>query len=50
MIVDKIITLKRNIGRPLPKCCDIISKLILKKDNTKANTTIRKTNRLIKEL
>ena len=50
MIVDKLITLKRNIERSLPKSHIIISKLIVRTDNTKANTTIRKTNRLIKEL
>ena len=48
MIVDKLITLKRNIEGSLPKCRVIISKLIVRTDNTKANTTIRKTNRLIK--
>ena len=50
MIVDKLITLKRNIEGSLPKSCVIISKLIARADKTKANTTIRKTNRLIKEL
>ena len=49
-IVDKLITLKRNIEGSLPKCCTIISKLIVRTDNTKANTTIRNTNILIKEL
>ena len=48
MIVDKLITLKRNIEGSLTKCRVIISKLIVRTDNTKANTTIRKTNRLIK--
>ena len=50
MIVDKLITLKQNIEGSLPKYRVIISKLIVRTDNTKANTTIRKTNRLIKEL
>ena len=50
MIVDKLITLKRNIEGSLPKCRVIISKLIVRTDNTKANTTIRNTNRLIKQL
>ena len=49
MIVDKLITLKRNIEGSLPKCRVITSELIVRTDNTKANTTIRKTNRLIKE-
>ena len=47
MIVDKLITLKQNIERSLPKCRVIISNLIVRTDNTKANYTIRKTNRLI---
>ena len=50
MIVDKLITLKRNIEGSLPKCRVIISKLIVRTDNSKANTTIRKTNRLFNEL
>ena len=50
MIVDKLITLKQEIKGSLPKCRVIISKLILRTDNTKVNTTIRNTNRLIKEL
>ena len=45
MIVDKLITLKRNIKGSLPK-----SRVIVQTDEIKANTTIRKTNRLIKEL
>ena len=49
-IVDKLITLKRNIEGSLPNRCVIISKLIVRTDNTKGNTTIRKTNRIIKEL
>ena len=40
-IVDKLITLKRNIEGSLTKCCVIISKLIVRTDNTIANTTIR---------
>ena len=50
MIVDKLITLKRNIEGSLPKYHVIVSNLIARTDNTKANSTIRKTNRLIKEL
>ena len=50
MIVDKLITLKQNIEGSLPKNRVIISNLIARTDNTKANSTIRKTNRLIKEL
>ena len=50
MIVDKLITLKQNIEGSLPKNHVIISNLIARTDNTKANSTIRKTNRLIKEL
>ena len=50
MIVDKLITLKQNIEGSLPKNCVIISNLIARTDNTKVNSTIRKTNRLIKEL
>ena len=50
MIVDKLITLKRNIEGSILKCRVIISKLIVRTDNTKANTTIQNTNRLIKEL
>ena len=50
MIVDKLITLKQNIEGSLPKYRNIISNLIVGTDNTKANSTIRKTNRLIKEL
>ena len=50
MIVDKLITLKQNIEGSLPKYRVIISKLIVRTDNTKANTTIRKTNRLTKDL
>ena len=50
MIVDKLITLKQNIEGSLPKYRVIISNLIVRTDNTKANSTIRKTNRLIKEL
>ena len=50
MIIDKLITLKRNIEGSLPKCCIIIGKFMVRTDYTKANTTIRNTNRLIKEL
>ena len=50
MIVDKLITLKQNIEGSLPKCHVIISKLIVRTDNTKANTTVQNTNRLIKKL
>ena len=50
MIVDKLITLKQNIEGSLQKCCFIISKLIVRTDNTKTSTTIKKTNRLIREL
>ena len=50
MTVHKLITLKRNIEGSLSKSRVIISKLIVRTDKTKANTTIRKTNRLIKEL
>ena len=50
MIVDKLITLKQNIEGSLPKSRVIISKLIVRTDKTKENTTIRKMNRLIKEL
>ena len=50
MIVDKLITLMQNIERSLAKYRVIISNLIVRTDNTKANYTIRKTNRLIKEL
>ena len=50
MIVNKLITLKQNIEGSLPKYRNIISNLIVGTDNTKANSTIRKTNRLIKEL
>ena len=45
MIVDKLITLKRNIEGLLQKCRIIISKLIVRTDSTKANTTIQNTNR-----
>ena len=50
MVADKLITLKQNIEGSLPKNRVIISNLIARTDNTKANSTIRKTNRLIKEL
>ena len=50
MIVDKLIKLKRNIEGVLQKCRVIITKLIVRTDNIKTNTTIRNTNRLIKEL
>ena len=50
MIVDKLITLKQNIEGSLPKNRVIISNLIARTDNTKANSIIRRTNRLIKEL
>ena len=40
MIVDKLITLNRNIEGSLPKCRVIISKLIVRTHNTKANTTM----------
>ena len=50
MIVDKLITLKRNIKGSLRKYRIIIRKLIAITDNTKANTTIRNTIRLIKDL
>ena len=50
MIVDKLIKLKRNIEGVLQKCRVIIRKLIVRTDNIKTNTTIRNTNRLIKEL
>ena len=50
MIADKLITLKQNVEGSLPKYRAIISKFIARTDNTKANTTIRKTNRSIKEL
>ena len=49
-LIDKLITLKQNIEGSLPKACVIISKLIVRTDTTKANTTIRNMNRLIKEL
>ena len=49
-IVDKPITVKRNIEGSLSKCRVIIRKLIVRTDNTKANTTIQNTNRSIKEL
>ena len=39
MIVDKLITLQRNIKGSLTKCRVIISKLIVRADSTKANTT-----------
>ena len=45
MIVDKLIMLKLNIKGSLPK-----SRVIVQTGETNANTTIRKTNRLIKEL
>ena len=41
MIVDKLISLKQNIEGPLPKSRVIVSKLIVRTNNTKANTTIR---------
>ena len=50
MIVEKLITLKQNIEGSLPKNRVIISNLIARTDNTKANSIIRRTNRLIKEL
>ena len=50
MIVDKLITLKRNIKGSLPKYCIIIRKLIAITDNTKVNITIRNTIKLIKDL
>ena len=50
MIVDKLITLKQSIEGSLPKYRVIISNLIVRTDNTKTNSTIRKTSRLIKEL
>ena len=50
MIVNKLITLKQNIEGSLTKYRVIISNLIVRKDNKKGNGTIRKTNRLIKEL
>ena len=50
MIVDKLITLKQNIEGSLPKYRVFISNLIVRTDNTKANSTIRKTSRLIKKL
>ena len=49
MIVDELITLKQNIEESLPKYRVIICNLIVRTDNTKANSTIRKSNRLIKE-
>ena len=45
MIVDKLITLKGIVEGSLPKSCLIISKLIVRSNNTKSNTTIQKTNR-----
>ena len=45
MIADKLITLKGIVEGSLPKSCVIISKLIVRSDNTKSNTTIQKTNR-----
>ena len=50
MIVDKLITLKRNIEGSLLKGRVIVSKFILRTDNTKTNTTIQNMNRMIKEL
>ena len=50
MIVNKLITLKQNIEGSLAKYRVIISNLIVRKDNKKGIGTIRKTNRLIKEL
>ena len=41
MIVDKLISLKQNIEGPLPKSRVIVSKLIVRTNNTKVNTTIR---------
>ena len=49
-IIDKLITLKQKIEGSVPKYCVIISDLIVRTDNTKANSTIQETNRLIKEL
>ena len=49
-IIDKLITLKQKIEGSLPNYCVIISDLIVRTDNTKANSTIQETNRLIKEL
>ena len=42
MIVDKLITLKRNTEGSLPKCYVIISKLLVRTDKTKVNSTIQK--------
>ena len=50
MIVDKLITLKRNIEGSLLKGRVIVRKFILRTDNTKTNTTIQNMNRMIKEL
>ena len=50
MILDKLITLKRNIEGSLLKGRVIVSKFILRTDNTKTNTTIQNMNRMIKEL
>ena len=50
MVADKMITLKQNTEGSLPKNRVIISNLIARTDNTKANSIIRRTNRLIKEL
>ena len=43
IIVDTLITLKQNIEGSLRKNRVIISKLIARTDNTKANSAIRKT-------
>ena len=42
MIVDKLITLKQNTEGSLPKCYVIISKLLVRTDKTKVNSTIQK--------
>ena len=49
-IVDKLLTLKHTINSHLPKCQVIISSLIKRTDNSKAHSTNRNTNKLIKEL
>ena len=49
-IVDKLLTLKHTIESHLPKCQVVISNLIKRTDDSKANKINENANKLMKEL
>ena len=49
-IVDDLLILKPNISKQLPSCRIVLSKLIIRHDNGKANLTIRNVNKHLSAL